>query len=84
MRRVAPSVIAREQLHELLAGGANRESHVVSVPGDRVHLAQRLGTVHPARAGGRHPNPTFVCGIGPLDARPPSTLRQTVLLCAGH
>jgi hypothetical protein len=30
MRRVAPSVIAREQLQELLAGGVGRESNVVS------------------------------------------------------
>src|SRR5215213_8412679 len=30
MRRVAPSVIAREQLQGLLAGGADRESNIVS------------------------------------------------------
>ena len=30
MRRVAPSVIAREQLLRLLAGGADRESNIVS------------------------------------------------------
>jgi hypothetical protein len=30
MRRVAPSVIAREQLQELLAGGLGRESNIVS------------------------------------------------------
>jgi putative transposase len=30
MRRVAPSVIAREQLYELLAGGVDRESNIVS------------------------------------------------------
>ena len=30
MRRVAPSVIAREQLQRLLAGGADRESNIVS------------------------------------------------------
>ena len=30
MRRVAPSVIAREQLRELLGGGVDRESNVVS------------------------------------------------------
>lgn len=30
MRRVAPSVIAREQLQELLAGGVGRESNIVS------------------------------------------------------
>src|SRR4051812_10244650 len=30
MRRVAPSVIAREQLQELLAGGMGRESNIVS------------------------------------------------------
>jgi putative transposase len=30
MRRVAPSVIAREQLQELLSGGLGRESNVVS------------------------------------------------------
>ena len=30
MRRVAPSVIAREQLQELLAGGADRETNIVS------------------------------------------------------
>lgn len=30
MRRVAPSLIAREQLHELLAGGVDREVNVVS------------------------------------------------------
>jgi hypothetical protein len=30
MRRVAPSVIAREQLQELLAGGMDRESKIVS------------------------------------------------------
>jgi hypothetical protein len=30
MRRVAPSVIAGERLVELLAGGADRESNVVS------------------------------------------------------
>ena len=31
MGRVAPSVIAGEQLHELLAGGVDRESNVISV-----------------------------------------------------
>jgi putative transposase len=30
MRRVAPSVIAREELHRLLAGGADREANIVS------------------------------------------------------
>jgi hypothetical protein len=30
MRRVAPSVIAREQLQELLAGGMGQESNIVS------------------------------------------------------
>jgi putative transposase len=30
MRRVAPSVIAREQLQQLLAGGVDRESNIVS------------------------------------------------------
>ena len=30
MRRVAPSVIAREQLQGLLAGGVGRESNIVS------------------------------------------------------
>jgi hypothetical protein len=30
MRRVAPSVIAREQLCELLAGGVDRETNIVS------------------------------------------------------
>ena len=30
MRRVAPSVIAREQLNELLAGGTSRETNVIS------------------------------------------------------
>jgi putative transposase len=30
MRRVAPSVFAREELHRLLAGGADRESNIVS------------------------------------------------------
>ena len=30
MRRVAPSVIAREQLQELLSGGADRGSNIVS------------------------------------------------------
>jgi putative transposase len=30
MQRVAPSVIAREQLHELLSGGADRGSNIVS------------------------------------------------------
>ncbi len=30
MRRVAPSVIAREQLQVLLAGGADRETNIVS------------------------------------------------------
>jgi len=30
MRRVAPSVIARSQLQELLAGGVDRESNIVS------------------------------------------------------
>lgn len=30
MRRVAPSVIAREELHRLLAGGAERETNIVS------------------------------------------------------
>jgi putative transposase len=30
MRRVAPSVFAREDLHRLLAGGADRESNIVS------------------------------------------------------
>src|SRR6476469_8823774 len=31
MRRVAPSVVAGEQLRELLAGGVGRESNVISV-----------------------------------------------------
>jgi hypothetical protein len=31
MRRVAPSVIAGEQLRELLAGGVDRQSNVISV-----------------------------------------------------
>ena len=31
MRRVAPSVMAGEQLRELLAGGVDRESNVISV-----------------------------------------------------
>ena len=39
MRRVAPSVIAREQLQELLAGGASRESNIVSA---LVEAATRL------------------------------------------
>ena len=30
MRRVAPSVIAREQLQQLLAGGVDRETNIVS------------------------------------------------------
>jgi putative transposase len=30
MRRVAPSVIAREQLHELLAGGVDRQANIIS------------------------------------------------------
>jgi hypothetical protein len=30
MRRVAPSVVAREELHRLLAGGADREANIVS------------------------------------------------------
>ena len=30
MRRVSPSVIAREQLRQLLVGGADRESNIVS------------------------------------------------------
>src|SRR6058998_1227533 len=30
MQRVAPSVLAREELHRLLAGGAGRESNIVS------------------------------------------------------
>lgn len=30
MRRVAPSVLAREDLHRLLSGGADRESNIVS------------------------------------------------------
>src|SRR5678810_437195 len=30
MRRVSPSVIAREELQRLLAGGADRESNIVS------------------------------------------------------
>ena len=30
MRRVSPSVIAREQLHSLLVGGADRETNIVS------------------------------------------------------
>ena len=32
MRRVFPSMIAREELQRLLAGGADRESNVVSAP----------------------------------------------------
>jgi len=31
MQRVAPSQIVRQQLHELLAGGADRGSNIVSV-----------------------------------------------------
>jgi hypothetical protein len=30
MERVAPSVIAREQLHGLLVGGVDRESNIIS------------------------------------------------------
>ena len=30
MRRVSPSVMAREQLQQLLVGGADRESNIVS------------------------------------------------------
>jgi hypothetical protein len=30
MRRVSPSVFAREELHRLLAGGADREANIVS------------------------------------------------------
>jgi hypothetical protein len=30
VRRVAPSVLAREDLHRLLSGGADRESNIVS------------------------------------------------------
>jgi Transposase, Mutator family len=30
MQRVAPSVMARQQLQELLAGGADRESNIIS------------------------------------------------------
>jgi transposase-like protein len=30
MRRVAPSVLAREELHRLLTGAADRESNIVS------------------------------------------------------
>jgi predicted helicase len=36
MRRVAPSVIAREQLQDLLAGGADREMNIVSALVDTV------------------------------------------------
>jgi putative transposase len=36
MRRVAPSVIAREELHRLLSGGADRESNIVSAFVDAV------------------------------------------------
>ena len=39
MRRVAPSVLAREQLLGLLAGGADHESNIVS---RLVELATRL------------------------------------------
>jgi hypothetical protein len=39
MRRVAPSVVAGEQLQELLAGGVDRESNVISV---LVELVTRL------------------------------------------
>src|SRR5690242_11559432 len=31
MRRVSPSVVAREELHRLLSGGADREANIVSV-----------------------------------------------------
>jgi hypothetical protein len=31
MRRVSPSVLAREELHRLLSGGADREANIVSV-----------------------------------------------------
>ena len=31
MRRVSPSVLAREKLHRLLSGGADREANIVSV-----------------------------------------------------
>ena len=30
MRRVSPSVLAREELRQLLAGGTDRESNIVS------------------------------------------------------
>jgi type IV secretory pathway TrbD component len=36
MRRVAPSVIAREQLQDLLAGGADRQMNIVSALVDTV------------------------------------------------
>jgi hypothetical protein len=37
MRRVAPSVMAREQLRQLLADGVDRESNVVSALAQIVH-----------------------------------------------
>ena len=45
MRRVAPSVIAREQLQELLAGGADRGTNIVSALvrcGDQWLVVQEL------------------------------------------
>ena len=47
MRRVAPSVIAREELHRLLAGGADREANIISA---LVETVTRL--VVAAAAGG--------------------------------
>ena len=53
MRRVAPSVSAREQLQELLAGGVGRESNMVSVLVETVtelpHVSRALSKHDPTR-----------------------------------
>jgi hypothetical protein len=59
MRRVAPSVIAREQLQQLLGGGVGRESNIVSALVETVtrlvvqELAPHALWHQPAGAAGR-------------------------------
>ena len=62
MRRVAPSVIAREQLQELLGGGVDRQSNIVSA---LVETVTRL-VVQELVEGEQH---DFLGGRGRYDRR---------------
>lgn len=87
MRRAAPSVIAREQLQELLVGGVGRESNIVSaLVGEvlamaHVYAVRGTPTLDAARAAadrfiniyGREYPAAIACFTDDLDALLPST-----------